>query len=123
MTSIQEKILMEKFKTNPYLKQEQKHQLARSLNISVKRIESWYRRMRFSQRQKGLLVKGEYFQSKLSSIIHYILNVYIFRVYKQTKRTQINAITLSHKHTQHTSACLRMHTCIQSSSAQIHNYY
>ena len=60
MTSSQTKILLEKFKTNPYLKKEEQDHLARTLNTSAIRIADWYRIRRFSQREKGLLVKGKY---------------------------------------------------------------
>ena len=60
MTSNQTKVLMEKFKTNSCLKKEERHQLARALNLSTERIAEWYRHRRFIQRQKELWVKGEY---------------------------------------------------------------
>lgn len=60
MTFDQTKILLDKFKSNPYLNKEQKHHLATSLNVSVKRIEQWYGVWRFKQIEKGLLEKSEY---------------------------------------------------------------
>ena len=58
MTSYQE-ILKKEFENNPFPKTEEQHQLAKSLNVSVNRIRSWYARRRFSKREAGFPIKGE----------------------------------------------------------------
>ena len=50
---------MKRLKNKPYLEKEEKHELARLLNISVKRIEWWYKNRRKERRKAGLLEKGE----------------------------------------------------------------
>ena len=51
---------MEEFKANPFPTRQKQHQLARSLNVSVKKIGAWYARSRFEKRNEGLPIKGEY---------------------------------------------------------------
>ena len=57
LTIYQKESLVERFQTNPYLEQGEKHQLARSLNISERKIEKWFDRRRLMKRKKGLLSK------------------------------------------------------------------
>ena len=59
MTTYQKGILMKEFKANPYLTREIKHQLARSLNVSAKKIDAWYANRRFAERKEGLPTKSE----------------------------------------------------------------
>ena len=77
MTSNQRMVLMKEFKTNPYLKNEQIHQLATSLNVSARRIENWFCYWRFRQRQKGLLVKGDYSKTKLKISIYSLNSMWV----------------------------------------------
>ena len=60
MTPYQTKILMKEFNASHFLTKEQQNQLARSLNVSEKRIAGWFARRRFNKRQEGLLAKSEY---------------------------------------------------------------
>ena len=51
---------MKEFKANPFLKEEDQHQLARLLNISAKRVGAWYANRRSKIRTEGLPIKSEY---------------------------------------------------------------
>ena len=49
---------MEKFHANPYPETEEKRELAKSLNISEKKVNKWFVRRRNAKRE-SLLLKGE----------------------------------------------------------------
>ena len=91
---------MKKFKTNPYLKTGEGHQLARSLNVSAESIEEWYRNRRSYQRKKGLLVKGEcvfkqnVFQCTLTLALSVCLCVCVF-VYFNSVMSELFPFTRS----------------------------
>ena len=57
LTSHQKKVLVKTFEDHSYLKRGEKYQLAESLNMNVKRIESWFRNQRFDRRKKEILRK------------------------------------------------------------------
>lgn len=57
LTIYQKETLVERFKANPYLEPGERHQLAKSLNISEKKIAKWFERRRHMKRKKGLLQK------------------------------------------------------------------
>ena len=59
MTTYQKSVLMKEFKANPYLTKEIKHLLARSLNVSGRKIEAWYANRRFFEKKEGFSAKGE----------------------------------------------------------------
>ena len=60
MTAYQVQTLNKSFQAKPYVEKNERHQLARSLNVSEKRIIKWYERQRYLMKQKGLpLVSGE----------------------------------------------------------------
>lgn len=75
MTSNQRKILLEEFKANSYLEEEEKHHMAESLNVSAQSIAVWHAHRCSSQRRKGLLAKGKYSSTKLAIIVHYGLHI------------------------------------------------
>ena len=54
------KILMKSFKTNPHPERKEKHQLAKSFNISQRTIESWFIYMRRKKSKDGVLKKSEH---------------------------------------------------------------
>ena len=56
--------LLERFQDDPFLQKNEKHQLARTLNISEKVVTKWYINRRVKSRRAGLLVKGEEFSTK-----------------------------------------------------------
>ena len=55
MREYRNKILMKSFQANPLPKKEEKLRLVKSLNISEKRIESWFKNIRYKKRAQGLL--------------------------------------------------------------------
>ena len=57
LTPDQKQVLLKRLEAKPYLEPGEKHQLAESLNMSDKRITSWFRDKRFTRRKKGLLCK------------------------------------------------------------------
>lgn len=60
MTPYQTNILIKEFNAHPFLGKEKQHELARSLNVSAKRIGAWYAHRRFQKKEKGLPIKGEF---------------------------------------------------------------
>ena len=72
MTKYQEQTLKERIENNPYLGKEEKHQLARLLNISEKRISMWFVNMRKARRITGLLAKGEKSSTKYEILVECI---------------------------------------------------
>ena len=56
-TIYQKETLEERYQANPYLEQGEKHQLARLLNISERKIAKWFERRRQMKSKKGLLRK------------------------------------------------------------------
>ena len=56
-TPYQQQILVKRFQAKPYLEPGEKHQLARSLNTSDKRIRHWFKYRRCVRRKQGLLCK------------------------------------------------------------------
>ena len=59
MTPDQTKILLRRYEANPYLELEERHQLAKSLNISEERIKVWFGNRRKKQTRRGKLRDGE----------------------------------------------------------------
>ena len=59
LTSYQKNTLKKEFKANPFPKIKKQHQLARSLNVSARRISCWYSWMRFEERKKNFVVQRE----------------------------------------------------------------
>ena len=59
LTEYQLQILMERFQVHPYVKEEEQHHLAKSLNISEKKIRKWFSNRRNKEKTKGMLSKGE----------------------------------------------------------------
>ena len=59
MTEYQTQTLMKYFQANPYMEIEEKHQLARSFNISANAIARWFRHMRHKKKVEVLISKGE----------------------------------------------------------------
>ena len=60
LTETQERILMERFKTNEYLTTEERHELALSLNIEEGRITKWYSRKRIQKAAEGVSSQSEF---------------------------------------------------------------
>ena len=60
LTPYQTRILTEKFQVKPYVDKDLKSELARSLNISEKRIKEFFYRMRQKKQKEELLCLGEY---------------------------------------------------------------
>ena len=60
-TKCQEEILMDSFRTNPYLEREEICQLAKSLGISETLVRQWFynKRRKTHDTQKGMLERGE----------------------------------------------------------------
>ena len=60
MTPYQTQRLMERYRANSnYLEQEEKVQLAQSLNISTKRIGDWFDQRCLKQKRRGMLCEGD----------------------------------------------------------------
>ena len=59
LTPNQNKVLSETFQVKPYLKGEEIHQLAKSVNISRKRLMKWFLDRRYDTKKKGFLCEGE----------------------------------------------------------------
>ena len=55
MTEAQKQILMERFKAKKHLRKEEKFHLAKSLNITVDKVENWFRTMRRKKVAQGML--------------------------------------------------------------------
>ena len=53
MTPYQTQVLVRRYEANSYLKREESHQLAQSLNISAERIKDWFHERRKRQRKKN----------------------------------------------------------------------
>ena len=66
LTKDQEQTLIKIFQAKPYLEREERHQLARLLNITESRISRWYGKRRQLTKQAGLLnkAKGEKHSTK-----------------------------------------------------------
>ena len=62
LTCYQRETLVKRFEDKPYLEQEEKPQLARSLNISETKLAQWFLNKRKIARKKGLLCKYKYLQ-------------------------------------------------------------
>ena len=58
-TESQVKALMESFKADPYPQKEEKHQLAKSINISHGDVEQWFCNIRHRTSKEGLLEKSQ----------------------------------------------------------------
>ena len=50
---------MERYQANPHLDLKEKVQLAQSLNISTKRICTWFVNKRTNQKRKGILCEND----------------------------------------------------------------
>ena len=59
LTPNQTKVLLEAFQVKPYLKRQEVHQLAKSVNISCKRLMKWFLDRRYNTQNKGFLCEGE----------------------------------------------------------------
>ena len=59
MTEAQTQILMERFKAKKYLSKEEKRQLAKSLNITVNKVEIWFSNKRCKKVAQGMLNQSE----------------------------------------------------------------
>ena len=57
MTAYQKQTLKKSFLAKPYMEKNERHQLARSLNVSEKRIKRWYDKRRYWNKKKGLPVE------------------------------------------------------------------
>ena len=123
ITPYQTQMLMKWFQVNPFLENEEKHQLAKSLNISEQRIQDWYRNKRYKRRQKGLLPKGEECSKKV--LVSNVLNITCIKSiatihYTHTQAQNIhthaqNIHAHSHTHTQtHTHTHKHTHTNTQT---------
>ena len=58
-TESQVKVLMESFKADPYPQEEEKHQLAKSLNISYGEVVKWFYNIRHRTSKEGTLAQSE----------------------------------------------------------------
>ena len=58
MSKYQNQTLMISFQANPFLKNEEKHRLAKLLNLKERRIGGWFTHMRRKRRAEGLLPKS-----------------------------------------------------------------
>ena len=61
---------MKRFQNKPYLDKGDEHQLANLLNISKKRIETWFIERRREGRQAGLLALCEEYLTKTDTRTH-----------------------------------------------------
>ena len=59
LTSNQTEALMKTFQAKPYLEREEKHQLAKSVNMSERSIAYWFANQRAKSKNDGLLCKSE----------------------------------------------------------------
>ena len=59
LTSNERNALMKSFQANPYPELEEKHQLAKSLNISETWISQWFSMERSKKRKGRLLCEGQ----------------------------------------------------------------
>ena len=59
LNSKQTKALEEMFQAKPYIKQPEKRKLAKSLNISERRVGIWFANKRSRSKTHGLLCEGE----------------------------------------------------------------
>ena len=67
MTAYQKQSLRKSFQAKPYMEKDEKHQLAKSFNISEKKIVKWYEKRRYQIRQKRLPIEfGEECSSRYS---------------------------------------------------------
>ena len=73
---IQERVLMESFKADPYPGKQQKHHLARSLNVSQKAIQQWFNHMRQKKSKEGVLKKSEYKAHYINALSVYSTNTH-----------------------------------------------
>ena len=69
LTEYQSQILMERFQANPYLRKEEKCQLAESLNITKEKIKVWFDYRRSKAKTKSLLSKGEFVLSTVELVL------------------------------------------------------
>ena len=104
LTSKQTKVLEEMFQVKPYIKPKDKHQLAKSLNISQISVENWFANKRSRSKKYGLLREGEnclvrYQQNYTHTCTHIHTNTH----------TNKHAPTHTHKHT-HTNCTKCPHT-------------
>ena len=51
--------LMESFQASPFLEKAEKCKLAKSLNISAKKVEEWFKYRRKKMKEKELLLESE----------------------------------------------------------------
>ena len=59
MTEAQTQTLMEIFKAKEHLRKGEKFQLAKSLNITVKKVDYWFNYMRRKKEAEGMLTQSE----------------------------------------------------------------
>ena len=72
MTKDQTQTLMKTFQGKPYLDKKEKCQLAKSLNVSEKRIQVWYYNRRKERRHQELLTStGEECSAKYAISVSY----------------------------------------------------
>ena len=109
-TPYQTQTLIQWFEDKPYLKFEEKHQLAKSVNISERRIQDWYRYRRSVRRKAGLLPKGEECKKKKQLITNMFNISYIY---------SIATIFITHMHT-HTRIHAQTHTACMQHTRKIH---
>ena len=70
-TKHQTEILISRFKSKPYLRKGEKDQLARQLNVSEKRIETWYH----NRRSKGR--EGDISKTRSETSFVYFMYTYV----------------------------------------------
>ena len=79
MTAYQKQTLWKTFRAKPDPERDEKHQLAKSLNVSEKRIRQWFENRRYVFRQKGFPVEfGEEFSIKYSINVNILKNTVCF---------------------------------------------
>ena len=80
MTQYQTQTLLKMYEENPFLELEERHQLAKSLNISKKRITDWFVQRRKREKRSGMLLcDGE----QTSVKVHSVYDTHTHRVEKQ----------------------------------------
>ena len=97
LTSKQTKTLEKRFQGKPYLKPEEKRQLAKSLIISEKFVQTWFLNRRYKSRKYGLQYEGE------NSLARYR------QCYTHT-HTHTHTHTQTYTHNTHTYIQRKMHT-------------
>ena len=85
MAETQTNILMERFQANAFPTKEQMLQLAGSLNSTIKRINTWFKKMRRKNIAEGLLKRSEQYSVRFYECIIHVQSIdHLYLVYTIT---------------------------------------